>query len=364
MISLIKKFYSDNFVPIKIGVTFSLILTSIPFIYYFLGLAYNLPFSIRTYLIDFWGYFWDGSHYIYISQSGYKFPLQAFFPGYPLLIKFVNLFLPLSLAFRVNYLIVLFMTISLYKFMDIFQFNKIEKIKSLVLFLSYPTSFFFLANYTEALYVLLSTWMLIYLSRNEYIKSSLVSFFVSLVKISSIIFPILLTIRFLRKNSKNISFYKLFELGILNLISVLGIILYFAYLQLYQKGYQIYFKAQAEWGRGSFSFINDYIGLQSEFYFERISEIVIFILLVGIFIWAYKKISSELYIFSIYHFLLPILTGTLLSINRLSLYCFPVLLFFFAKSTKNRIVFYLMFAILIIWQLAGIYVFINGNFVG
>ena len=248
--------------------------------------------------------------------------------------------------------------------MDLFNFSKEDKIRALVLYLAYPTSFFFLANYTEALYTLLATWILISLSRSDFYKTSMLSFLISTIKISSVIFPVLLTFRYLKENFKKLSLKKYFELGVLNLISVLGIIIYFSYLQIYQKGYQIYFKAQAEWGRGSFSFINDYVGLRSEFYFERVSEILIFILLIVIFIWSYKKMSLEIYGFSLYHFILPVLTGTLLSLNRLSLYCFPVLLYFFGKSTKNKTVFYTMFIILLIWQLAGIYVFINGNFVG
>ena len=364
MFNFLKKQYSLHNIPVKIWALFSGFITIVPFIFYLTGLSSNLPFSIRTYILDFWAYFWDGSHYIFISQFGYKFPLQAFFPGYPLILKALDLFLPLSIAVRVNYLVVFLMIIFLYKFMDIFNFSTSEKIRALVLYLAYPTSFFFIANYTEALYILLATLILIFLNQSSYKKAAITSFFISTIKISSIIFPLLISIRYLKENYKSLNFKKLTELGLLNLLSVFGIILYFLYLQIYQKGFGIYFKAQSEWGRGSFSFISSYANLQSEFYFERISEILVFALLIGVFIWAYKKINSELYFFSIYHFLLPVLTGTLLSLTRLSLYCFPVLLYFFGKTSKNKIVFYLMFIVLLIWQLIGIHGFINGNFVG
>ena len=364
MILKIRNLFRENLPAIKVWLIFTIILTSLPFILYVLGLSSNLPFTFRTYLFDFWGYFWDGSHYIYISQYGYKFPLQAFFPGYPLLLKLLNYVIPLSAAYRVNYLITFLMIVSLYKFMDLLEIKPVNKLKSLILFLAYPTSFFFLANYTESLYILLSIWALIFLKRGDYLKASIANFFLGTIKISSVIFPILLTFGFIKQKYQSLNLRSWLYLAGLNLISVLGILGYFIYLQIYQKGYQIYFKAQAEWGRGHFSFFTDYIGLQEEFYFERISEIVIFLLLIYIFVKVYKKVDSEIYAFSLYHFLLPVLTGTLLSLNRLSLYCFPVLLFMFSKLASNKVAYYLTLIIFIAWQLAGIYTFINGNFVG
>jgi hypothetical protein len=198
----------------------------------------------------------------------------------------------------------------------------------------------------------------------DYLKASIANFFLGSIKISSVIFPILLTFWFIKQKYESLNLRSWLYLAGLNLISVLGILGYFIYPQIYQKGYQIYFKAQAEWGRGHFSFLTDYIGVQEEFYFERISEIIVFIMLIYIFAKAYKKIDSEIYAFSLYHFLLPVLTGTLLSLNRLSLYCFPVLLFMFSKLASNRMAYYITLIIFIAWQLAGLYTFINGNFVG
>lgn len=364
MLLKLKELIFENLIPIKIWLVYSIILTLLPFIYYLLGLSSNLPYSTRTYLFDFWGYFWDGSHYIFISQYGYKFPLQAFFPGYPLLLKFVDIFLPLTFAYRINYLVTLIMFISIYKFMDLLDINPKFKLKSLILLLAYPTSFFFFANYTESLYILLSIWSLIYLKKGNYKNSAIFNFFLGTIKISSIILPTLLTYRYVKNHLKNFKLNNWLYLVLINFISLLGVGGYFLYLQFYQKGYQIYFKAQAEWGRGHFSFFNDYINLQDEFYFERISEILVFIILIFIFIKVYKKMDTEIYVFSLYHFLLPILTGTLLSLNRLSLYCFPVMLYFYSRLAENKFGYYLTLLVFLAWQLAGFYVFINGYFVG
>ena len=364
MMLKLKKIIFENLIPLKIWLAYTIILTLLPFIFYLLGLSSNLPYSTRTYLFDFWGYFWDGSHYIFISQYGYKFPLQAFFPGYPLLLKFVDIFLPLTFAYRINYFVTLLMFISIYKFMDLIDINPKFKLKSLILLLAYPTSFFFFANYTESLYILLSIWSLIFLKKGSYKKSAFFNFFLGTIKISSIILPILLSYRYVKNHLKNFKLKNWLYLILINFISLLGIGGYFLYLQFYQKGYQIYFKAQAEWGRGHFSFLNDYINLQEEFYFERISEILVFIILIFIFIKVYRKMDTEIYVFSLYHFLLPILTGTLLSLNRLSLYCFPVMLYFYSKLAENKFAYYFTLLVFLAWQLAGFYVFINGYFVG
>jgi hypothetical protein len=65
----------------------------VSYFYNYLGVGSLKELSIKEVLFAQWGYAWDGMHYIRISQTGYHFPLQAFFPLYPLLLKFIDLFL-------------------------------------------------------------------------------------------------------------------------------------------------------------------------------------------------------------------------------------------------------------------------------
>lgn len=363
-----KTFIKQILTPIKIWLFYILILTLLPFLFYFLGLS-SLPFDFRVYLLDFWGFYWDGMHYIKIATQGYEFPLFAFFPGYPLLIKFIDIFLPLTVAYRINILISLLAIVSLYKFMDLLKISKEEKSKILILFLSYPTSFFLFANYVESLYIFISVWVLYFLDRKEYLKVSILTAFLGSIKISAIIIPLLMFVQMIYLKYLNFEFSwrnisKWLKFTFFSLISILGIVFYFIYLQTNYDSFRIYFDSQATWGRGTFNQLVDQFIVTPEYYFEKISELIIFLSLILIFYKYFKKIGLTFYLFSLFHFLVPVMTGTLISINRLSLYCFPILFIFFKDLIKTKKSFILAITILGLWQILGLYLFLNGYFVG
>ena len=368
IIVFMRSFLKDNLIPIKIWLVYTSILSIFPFIVYLLGLS-TLPFDFRVYLIDFWGYYWDGMHYIKIATQGYEFPLFAFFPGYPLLIKIIDLFLPLSVAYRVNILISLLTIISLYKFMDLLNIKKDLKLKSLILFLAYPVSFFLFANYVESLYILISIWILYFMQKNNYFESSLLTAILSSIKISAVILPAILFIRLIKQkflrfsfSSKNLQNWGTFF--ILGFVSILGILIYFLYLNQTYETFKIYFTSQATWGRGDYSSLFEQFYTTPDYYFEKISEIIVFLCLPIILLKYRERVNSDFFYFSLFHFLVPVLTGTLISINRLSLYSFPVLLVFFSDLVQSKKSFYITLTILSIWQALGLYLFMNGYFVG
>lgn len=367
IIYFMKTLIKENLTPIKIWFVYVFLLTIIPFLLYFLGLSI-LEFNIRTYLLDFWGFYWDGMHYIKIATKGYEFPLFAFFPGYPLLIKFLDYFLPLTVAYRVNILISLLTIISLYKFMDLLDIARETKSKVLILFLSYPTSFFLFANYVESLYILLSVWILYFLNKKNYLKVSILTAFLSSIKISAVIIPLILFIKMISDKYLVFKFKKenitnFLKFAAFSTISILGIVLYFFYLDTFYGGFKIYFDSQATWGRGRFDmFINQFM-VTPDFYFEKISEVLIFFLLCFIFIKYYGNLKPHYFLFSLFHFLVPVLTGTLISINRLSLYCFPILFIFFVDVIEKKRFKQLLIVFSII-QIIGLYLFLNGKFIG
>ncbi len=105
-----------------------------------------------------WGNF-DGVHYLTVARHGYAGLIngeQVFFPVYPLLIKLVsfltgNLFLAGLLIANVSALLA---AILLYKLVSR-DLNKNVAFWSVIFLFAFPTSFFFGAVYTEALFLLL-----------------------------------------------------------------------------------------------------------------------------------------------------------------------------------------------------------------
>src|SRR3989344_1855505 len=74
--------------------------------------------SFKELSFGVWGYGWDGWRYLEIALKGYDFPSQAFFPLYPLLLRGLDYFLPLTLAYRFNLLLLPILLAVLFKFCD------------------------------------------------------------------------------------------------------------------------------------------------------------------------------------------------------------------------------------------------------
>lgn len=364
---MIKNFYLKHKDIIHLWFVYIFIIHSLPLFFSILGLSKEMPFNLKAYLIDFWGYYWDGAHYLKIVQSGYSYPLQAFFPGYPLLLKFVDLFLPFTLIYKINIFLTLPLLIQLKSLLQKLKVKENEIYFSLFAFLCFPTSFFLQANYTETLYILISAWGLNVLIDKKYSKASIAGLLLSFVKITSTVFSLVFFIELLKQHGSKIFInFKNWKYLFLVLITFLGIIFYFSFLQIQFKDFAIFFKAQGEWGRATqeIPFVSEFQVIKSKFIFQKISEVIVFIFGIFLFIYSFKKIPQELYLFSILHFLIPLATGTFLSINRLFLLSFPVLLWFFAYIYKRKTLYWVIVAIMISLQILGLNLFIKGHFIG
>lgn len=273
---------------------------------------------LKELFFGYWGYGWDGMHYIKIAIEGYSFPLQAFFPLYPLIIKYVNYLVPLSIAQRINLLLLPLTLVAMIKLLT--KINVEVTTKSLLLFLAFPTTFFLQANYTETLFILLSTCVLYMLLNNKYLYAVFFALLLSAVKVTGISMAIVIVCSYLYSRYDVISkvvnhylfsvnkskviyksfFFKLeklraFKLGdksvfpcrkeicetnkilkpelLINLSNIffysivasLGALLYFWYLHVNFGSYLIFFEAQGEWQRhlifnqGSFDFLKNIV---------------------------------------------------------------------------------------------------------
>src|SRR3990167_3950249 len=122
----------------------------IPFLGFFpykeIAAQYNLP-KFLTAFANF-----DGAHYLLIAKNGYTQYQQAFFPLYPLLIRWLSPF------FLNNHLLTGLLISNVSFLLGLYFFSKYLKLAinnqqltiwSIVFLLVFPTSFFFGAVYTE-----------------------------------------------------------------------------------------------------------------------------------------------------------------------------------------------------------------------
>ncbi len=330
----------------------------------FFGLLSLKIFSLKEFLFAVWGYGWDGMHYLKIAQQGYHFPLQAFFPLYPLLIKFFNIVLPLTLSYRINVFLVLVVIFLFY-----FNICSIHKYKAIIGFLAFPTAFFLQANYTETLYILISCGVIYFLSKQKYWLASLLGILLTATKISGVAICVVILISYLLQYKLTLKSFMI--AAFYSVIPLFGVGLYFIYLQNAFGSFEIFFKSQSEWQRSL-----QYINASGYFYpiykavvagdvsfYRRLMEVFAFMFSVFMLWKSWKRINLTLWVFCLIHFLIFISTGSFLSLNRLVLLMFPLILFI-PNVLKSKWVFNFYVVISVIFQLITIYLFFNNVFVG
>ncbi|MBI2641227.1 hypothetical protein HYW87_01360, partial [Candidatus Roizmanbacteria bacterium] len=169
-------------------------------------IQYRLP-QIFSSLANF-----DGAHYLLIAKEGYSQYQQAFFPLYPLLIRFLaplffnNHLLAGLIISNVAFLLGLFV---LEKYLALLKFNSRRIVWALLFLLAFPSSFFFGAVYTEGLFFFLFVSSLYFLKRERYFFASIVAFFASLTRLIGVFLLIPFVTHMLSKKNRKLNFFLL-----------------------------------------------------------------------------------------------------------------------------------------------------------
>lgn len=308
---------------------------------------------------------WDGAHYISIAQNGYQYPQQAFFPLWPLFLKAASLI-------SSNYLIVYLLSFILgatvfvlfYKLAEELFNQKIAKM-SLIVFCSFPTTIFLIANYTENLYLLLAITSFYFLEKKKYLFSFITAGVSSSTRLVGI-FITLSNVFFIKQKNKWLPYF---------LIGVMGVISYMMYLQIYFNDPLLFTKAQLEWclsqGRCQLTFplntLSEYGKLISigwikptltptfiDWFFS-----VIFLLLL---IPAFKLLKINYVIYCTAVILLPLTSGSSVSMIRYLLAAFP-LFFIVPFLTRYKLILYILSLLLFLLQLRFVRLFTSGMWV-
>ena len=180
---------------------------------------------------------WDASNYNFIKENGYEGNKVAFFPLFPLLWKFLSLgpygivLINASLFFIGFYLLI--------------KNLSIKAPKEILLLLSIPSFIFFFLPYSEAIFFLCSTIILIGLKKHKIYLIYLGLFFATLSRPAFTIFiPALLITEFLAAE-KNKSVYRIINYL---LVSCAGVLIV-AFIQYIDTGIWFeFFSAQKHWG--------------------------------------------------------------------------------------------------------------------
>lgn len=317
----------------------------------------------------------DGVHYLTIARKGYlqTVNIQAFFPVYPLLMKATAIFafgaynnrVLLLSGFMVSNLLACSSVLLFFEYVKR-RFSRDLAWRSTVLFLLFPTSFFFGSLYSESLFltVVLAAFLF---GRSRYwlISGAMIAIASATRVVGIFLIPALSVEAFFqhfgitrKSNAFEVirlavqlairKWYNVIALG----IGGLGLFAYMYFLWINFHDPLYFFHIQSEFGgvreetiilfpQVVFRYMKILLTVRpiDWKYFAYVQEILITLLVAGVLTWAtikrrYKIKVSEL-VFSWSAFLLPTVTGTFSSMPRYVLACFPIF-FLVPQLVKNK----------------------------
>ncbi len=363
--------------------------------------GFNLPTWISS-LANF-----DGLHYVLIAKNGYSQFEQAFFPFYPLIIKFLtplfsnNQLLTGLIISNISFLLGL---ILFYKYLkliltdltDSTDFIRFYPILSVLFLIAFPTSFFFGAVYTEGLFFLLLILTLYFLKKERYLLIFVSAFLASLTRLVGVflVIPIIFHLmQKLKSKSQNLkSKLKSFLYSILIVSPLIGLATYCFYLYkttgdplffltsqpifganrsshliLLPQVYWRYFKIfiTANWNFQYFTSLVEFIFFNFVFVILTLDLLKTINLRIKglknyeLRITDYSRLGLNL--FSFVNLILPTLTGTFSSIPRYAL--FSISFFIYLSQIKNVFIKYLIIGIFLILHILLLGYFSQGYFI-
>lgn len=318
--------------------------------------------SFYSRLQSVWAHF-DGIHYLRIAARGYADNgSQAFFPLYPLLVRFLTpLFLsPLAAGTFIS-LASLVLTLTGLQYLFPRRTSRFA-ILSLLLF---PTSFFLAAVYSESLFLMHTVWFFVMLKSRRFALAALIAGFASGTRIIGAVLAFSLLVELLQLN------YPRLKLILFSLLSLSGLLAYLAYLYLTLGDPLYFFHVQPLFGAsrtgGQLVLLPQVLWRYLKIFwtvdphsllFQRAALELSSLILVGwgtLRSWHSRRLSLNLYL--TLSVLIPPLSGTLLSFPRFILVLVPWL---FIKKPAPSFPLLAIFLILQLWLFA---LFVRGWFV-
>ncbi len=326
----------------------------------------------------------DGIHYLLIAKNGYSQYEQAFFPLFPLLIRYLT---PLFGNELTSGIIIsnlsLFAGIFLLK--DSLSLKKTCFICVVVFLLSYPTSFFFGVVYTEGLFFLLIASTLYFLKKKRYLISGLFAILASLTRLAGVFLAIPIFFHLLEEYQISKIKFREFLPNIKNYLLTapfigLGAYCYYLYRTtgdpLYfltsqpafgaNRSTHLIFLPQVYW-----RYFKIFVTAAHNFpYYISIVEFVFFNFVLIVLVLDLVKIIRHgkinlarlgLNLFSFANLLLPSLTGTFSSIPRYSLMSLSI--FLYISEIESKWIKMLILAVFIIFHAILLGFFSQGYFV-
>jgi Gpi18-like mannosyltransferase len=313
---------------------------------------------------------WDAQQYLLISQYGYGADPRAnvCFPLWPLCIRLFSHVTAGNYFFAGMILANLFSVaalVLLHRFIEREADAGLAD-RTLVVMLAFPGALFLLFHYSEPLFLLLSVGMFFLLSKEDYLKAGIVSFFAALARPVGILWIIPFAVHIIRNRKPSALVY--------TSLTVLGYACYFLIMYLSTGNALAGFASQGRFlAHASVEKLFDPAGFLRvlttapnvhSFIGSAIDRTWFFIFVVSLFpLWKRDKV---MFAYSLVMGLVPALTLSLMAFTRYSLMLIPSFMVageFFAPAARRGI-FYVTLAALFGVQVIFLIRHINFYWVG
>lgn len=369
----------DNLLPYRSGYEFTNIW------------KFKKPYTpVSSSLLYPWANF-DGVHYLLIAGQGYTNNF-GFFPLFPLVIYSFSSLLQSNTSFdAIEFFTALLITniafftalVVFYKLL-VLDYPKKIAYKTLLFLLIFPTSFYFVSIYSESIFLLLALLSFYLARRNHWFLASFVAMLLVSTRIVGIaILPALLAelaiqqrlfINWKTIQKENLSAF--LKKSMYLLFAPLGLIMY-SFYNWQQTGDFIYFlHAHGNLSNGRsvdtlifplqtlFRYGKIFITFNSGQYEWWIAQLeltsFLFAIILLVVAWK-KKVRTSYLIFSLFAFIVPVLSGTLSGLPRYCIVLFPIFIAF--ALVKNKIIQYLYLLVSVFLLFILLLYFSKGYFV-
>jgi len=299
----------------------------------------------------------DGFHYMSIAQNGYSDYEQAFFPLYPLLIKYLAIITfnnYVWAAMIITYTALCVWLFILYTLVRLDFSPKVSK-WTLVFILFSPVGFFFGAVYTESLFLMLVLASFLFARKKMWLAAGLFVGLASATKFVGIfVLPALIVEWYMVYRGKNLHTHIYRFVGMV-ILGCTGLISYCFYLWKVYGDAILFVHAQPAFGANRtggeliflpqviYRYIKIFLTVSFSHYDTWIALLEFSLLGISLFLLFYgyfkQKMRASYILFSLLTILGPTLTGTLSSVPRYILVAFPVFIALgLIKNTKYKII--------------------------
>lgn len=305
---------------------------------------------------------WDGRWYVGLAKNGYSFDPNgqsnvAFLPLYPLLLRSVN-FVTHSYAtagLLVNLVALIAAAYGLLRLGKIEKLSEIDARRSVLFFLIYPTAIFFAAVYTEALFAALAIWFFIFAKQKQWGRAALLGALAAATRLPGVflVFPLFYYLWQARAQWVNYWWSGVVTLGTLAYLSA----------QYFYTGHALAFlTAQKHWGRVFGHFNPDHLYWITRAGVANSSlDIVWGAVLVASIVWVGKKLDWGYALYTAAIILIPLTSGSLLSLARFGMVLFPISLALAKSKPQWQTTYIVVASVLLAFYTTQ---FVNGYWAG